>query len=119
MEKSAKRIELLTIIAGAFLLTAIVLLIVDYQLKNAIIEEAERLRKVIHATGNEGPDTVRTSSNGNRDSDIPWYLVPSRNAGMETPRIVVTDQRDEESDETGSFYTGNAEIPGTDNDVGA
>lgn len=119
MEKSAKRIELLTIIAGAFLLTAIVLLIVDYQLKNAIIEEAERLRKVIHATGNEGPDTVRTSSNGGRDNSVPWHLVPSGNAGMEASRIVVAGERDEESDEIGSFYTGNAEIPGTDNDVGA
>ena len=119
MEKPAKRIELLTIIAGAFLLTAIVLLIVDYQLKNAIIEEAERLREAIDATGNEGPNTVRNGGNGHRDGNVPWHLVPSGNARMETPGIVVANQGNEGGEEVRYVYPGDSEVPGTNDDVGA
>jgi len=117
--KALKRLELLSIIAGAFLLTAIVLLIVDYQLKNAIIEEAGKLREAIDATGNEGQDTIRTSRNGRRDSDVPWHLVPSRDAGMEAPRIVVESQGNEDAEEDRYVYPAGTDVPGTDDDVGA
>lgn len=79
-----KQIKLLSVLAGVFLATSILLLVVDYQLKNAIIEEAGNLRRVIrYGQGNEGQDYLRNSSDDYWNGPFPADMVVGRNARME------------------------------------
>lgn len=79
-----KQLKLLTVLAGVFLGTAILLLVVDYQLKNAVIEEANKLRRIIrYGQGNEGSDSLRNSSDDYWNGPFPADMVVGRNARME------------------------------------
>lgn len=106
-------------ILGIFLGTAIVLLIVDYQIKTVIIQESERMREALRAAGNERPDNLRSNSHGSRDSDVPWDLVPDRDAGMETQGMVFASEDPPGQRKERYVFPGDTEISGTDNGVGA
>lgn len=79
-----KSLKLLSVLAGVFLATAILLLVVDYQLKNAIIEEAANLKRVIrYGQGNEGSNSLRNSGDDYWNGPFPADMVVGRNARME------------------------------------
>jgi hypothetical protein len=80
---SERNLKILTALAIVFMATAIGLLIVDYQLKNAVVEEANKLREVINGQRNAGSTSVRTSDNGSGNGGFPADLVDSGDAGME------------------------------------
>lgn len=113
-----KRAELLTVILGIFLGTAIVLLIVDYQIKTVIIQESERMREALRAAGNERPDNLRNNSNSDWYSNVPWSLVPDRDARMETQGMVYASEKLPGQGKERYVYPGDTEIPGTDGSVG-
>lgn len=92
----------------------------DYQIKNAIIKESRQLREALDAAGSTEQDYLRANSNGNRDVDVPWHLVPSRDAGMGKER---TGGESAESDEPGEaatryVYSAGDETPESDIEVG-
>jgi hypothetical protein len=80
---SEKSIKLLTVIAGTFLGTAILLLVVDYQLKNSIIKEAETLRRILRAERYAGSNSLRNSGDDYWNGPFPSDMVGGRNARME------------------------------------
>lgn len=105
-----KQLKLLSVLTGVFLGTAILLLIVDYQLKNAVIEEANKLRRIIrYGQGNEGSDSLRNSSDVYWNGPFPSDMVVGRNAGMETesPYKASNAASDSEGQPNGTAKDGN------------
>ena len=77
------------------------------------------MRVALNEAKAERSDNIRTGNNSGRYPSIPWDLVPSGNARMETTGNAVADtsQNDTEADER-FVYNGNNEVQGTDSSMG-
>jgi hypothetical protein len=103
-------------------LTAVLVLAIDYQIKGAIIEQANNLRRDIDRL-QSGQRTTTAGSNGSGNYpanhvSYPADLVRSRDARMETPG---PDNQDNREDNTQEIRTpkpsradGASPVPGTD-----
>lgn len=84
-----RKLELLAALIAICTLTAAVILIIDYQIKGAIIGQATRTREAVenwereHGRGNAQPDYLRNNRNGSGHRDLPGDLVYSRDARLE------------------------------------
>lgn len=82
-EMSKKQLEFFTFLILICTVTAALILLIDFQIKGAILEESNRLRRVIesHPTSANGS---RFADNTSDDTAYPADLVRSGTASMET-----------------------------------
>lgn len=83
MELTKKNTEFFTILFVICLVTAVAVMVVDFGIKAAILEESNALKKVIdrERNGRQRPAKDRASDNGRHDSPYPSDLlgnVPTR-----------------------------------------
>jgi hypothetical protein len=85
-EPNLKRAEFFAILIGICTVTAIIILVVDFQIKGAILDATNRYYK-FRANENDGIGKARPNLpghiDGRNDGGIPAYLVDNGNAGME------------------------------------
>lgn len=82
-EMSKKQIEFFVILIWLAVLTAIAILVIDFQIKGAIVEQAIKLREVVNGQTSETTASQRSHNNGTDNTTYPSNLVDSRDAGME------------------------------------
>lgn len=86
MDMSKKQAEFFTILIIICTVTAAAILIIDYQIKGAILEESNRMRKAIEAFYGQRPAAANGSRpyrNPDNDPAYPADMVGSRATGME------------------------------------
>lgn len=86
MEMSKKQAEFFTALIFICTVTAAVILLIDYQIKSAILEESNRMRKEIERYYGQRPAAAnggRFDRNPSNDPAYPADLVDSRATGME------------------------------------
>ncbi len=88
MEMSKKQVEFFTIIICIAVVTATAILVIDFQIKGSILEQANNFRRQYEEwqSGQTGTATAskRSSNNGHNDSAYPSDLVGSGHAVVET-----------------------------------
>lgn len=108
--------------AGIIIICTVVaalILVIDYQIKGAIIEQANRLRKEIEGFGQKptAAGSNRPAHNPDHHVSYPSDLVRSGDAGMETAGFVYsangTGPADESPGSVARGSLGDSEIPGT------
>jgi hypothetical protein len=82
-EMSKKQIEFFVILIWLAVLTAIAILVIDFQIKGAIVEQAIKLREVVNGQKGETTASQRSDNNGTNNSPYPSDMVGSGHAGME------------------------------------
>jgi hypothetical protein len=82
-EMSKKQIEFFVILIWLAVLTAIAILVIDFQIKGAIVEQALKLREVVNGQTSEATASQRSDNNGANNPPYPSNMVDSRDAGME------------------------------------
>lgn len=90
-DMSKKQAEFFALLILICTVTAAFILLIDFQIKGAILEESNRMRRAIeqHATSANG---VRPGNNGSNDTDYPADLVRGGTTIVETTgNIHVTD----------------------------
>jgi hypothetical protein len=94
MELSKKQAEFWGIFIFIMVLVAITVLLIDFQLKGAILEQAIRVRREIDTWNKDknGPDTAGSNANGDNpnapvDSPIPTNVLVCEPTRMETGNV--------------------------------
>jgi hypothetical protein len=82
-EMSKKQIEFFVILIWLAVLTAIAILVIDFQIKGAIVEQAIKLREVVNGQKGEATASQRSDNNGTNNPPYPSNMVDSGHAGME------------------------------------
>jgi hypothetical protein len=82
MDMSKKQAEFFTVLIIICTVTAALILLIDFQIKGAILEESNRLRRVIERES-AAADGSRPIDNRSDNPSYPADLVHSGNAGME------------------------------------
>lgn len=110
-EPSRKQLEFFGILIFVCTLTAAAILIIDFQIKGAILEESNRLRKIIEQ--NTARATIRRTYDYDRyNLDYPADLVPSGDSGLETEGVPASDNG--QGRKTGKRASESSPDPGTD-----
>jgi hypothetical protein len=91
-EMSKKQIEFFVILIWVAVLTAIAILVIDFQIKGAIIEQAIKLREAMNGQTGKTTASQRPDNNGSNNAAYPNDMVASGNARMEAKRSVPSRQ---------------------------
>jgi hypothetical protein len=82
---SKKQAEFFAILIWLAVLTAVAILIIDFQIKGAILDQAVKLREAIHGQVRETAASQRFDNNGANHAAYPSDMVSGGHARMETP----------------------------------
>jgi hypothetical protein len=83
MDMSRKQAEFFTLLILICTVTAALILVIDFQIKGAILEESNRLRRMIDGQETAAANGSRPDNHHHNDPDYPADLVRGRDAGLE------------------------------------